>query len=91
MIERTFEELVDILSIAPLSNDILGKIIDLIEQQTIETYTSFITESIQSLLALEHWAWQRMSIDFHQWIDQSNYLTLFHTLARFHKNLIYGL
>ncbi|CAF1501382.1 unnamed protein product [Rotaria sp. Silwood1] len=83
-----FEQLVNALSITPLSIDILSKLTLLIEQQTFESDPLFISQSIQSLLVLENWAWQRLSYDSHQWISQSSYLTLFHTLSSFNKNLI---
>ena len=88
--EDNLEELTGLLSISPLSIDILWRITLLIEQQTYESLSSFVSQSFQSLLTLEHWAWQRLSHDSHQWITQPNYLNLFHALAAFNKNLIFN-
>jgi len=88
--KHSFKQLVDALSISPLSNNILREITQLLEQQTPELFSPFITQSIESLFALEYWAWDRLSRDSHQWINQPNYMSLFHTLASFNKNLIFN-
>ncbi|CAF1568819.1 unnamed protein product, partial [Adineta steineri] len=88
--DGNFEQLINALSIIPLSIDTLQKITFLIKQQTSETITLFITESLQSLLALKEWIWQRFSHDCFKWIKQSDYITLFNTLALFNKNLIFN-
>ncbi|CAF1063494.1 unnamed protein product [Rotaria sordida] len=86
--EDNFEQLVNELFITPLSIDVLSKLTFLIEQQTFESDSLFVSQFIQSLLVLEHWAWKQLSYDSYQWINQPNYLTLFHTFSSFNKNLI---
>jgi hypothetical protein len=88
--EPSFKQLVDALSVNPLSINVLREITELLEQQTPELFSSFVTQSIQPLLALEYWAWQQLSHDSYQWINQPNYMSLFHTLASFNKNLIFN-
>jgi hypothetical protein len=89
MMEDNFKELVDALIKTPMSIDILRKITLLIEQQTSQSFSSFISQSIQSLLALEYWAWQRLNHDSYQLINEPNYMSLFRTLASFNKHLIF--
>jgi hypothetical protein len=90
MMDDYFKRLVDELSITPLSIDIFRKIILLIEQQTPESFSSFVSQSIQSLFVLEYWAWQRLNHDSHKWINRPNYINLFRKLASFNKNLIFN-
>jgi hypothetical protein len=88
--ETNFKQLIDGLSTTPFSTDLLRDIIVLIEQQTPQSFSSFVSQSIQSLLVLKHWTWQRLSQDYHQWIIESDYINLFHSLALFYKNLIFN-
>jgi hypothetical protein len=88
--ETNFKQLIDGLSTTPFSTDLLRDIIVLIEQQTPQSFSSFVSQSIQSLLVLKHWTWQRLSQDYHQWIIESDYINLFHSLALFNKNLIFN-
>jgi hypothetical protein len=89
MMEDSFEELVDALSETNFSPDVLGNITHVLEQQSSESFVPFVSQSFRSLLILEHWAWERLSHHSYQWINRPNYLTLFHTLALFNKNLIF--
>ena len=86
--ETNFEQLVTVLDISPLSTDVLHQITLFLKQQTDESLSSFISQSFQSLLILEKWAWQLLSQDSHQWINEPYYQELFHTLASFNKRLI---
>ncbi len=90
MMEANFKQLVDALSTIPFPTDLLRNIIVLIEQQTPQSFSSFVSQSIQSLVVLKHWTWQRLSENYDQWINQSDYITLFHSLASFNKNLIFN-
>ncbi|CAF2653370.1 unnamed protein product [Rotaria sp. Silwood2] len=89
--EKTdFEQLINSLSISPLPNDIFQQITYYLQQQTNDLLPSFVSQSFQSLINLEHWAWKLLSHDFHQWINQSNYLELFHSLGLFNFMLIFN-
>ena len=79
--EFTFEQLVVALNISPVSSDVLHRITRLLGQPSNKPY--------HSLLALEQWAWQLLSEESHQWVDQADYRELFETLASFNKNLIF--
>jgi hypothetical protein len=87
--ESKFDQLVTIFKTSPLSTDVLYEIILLLQQQTTESLSSFISQSLRSLLILKHWSWQIFSEDFHQWINQPYYQEFFHTFASFNKNMIY--
>jgi hypothetical protein len=87
--ENNFDELVIALSKSPLSTDVLYQLTLVIEQQITKSLSSFVSQSFQSLLTLEQWAWQLLSEDSLQWINQTYYIDLFHTLASFNKMLIF--
>ena len=87
--EESFDDLVAVLLESPLAIDVIRNITILIERHTSESFSSFISESFESLIVLEHWAWKQFNENPHQWIKLPNYLTLFHTLASFNKNLIF--
>lgn len=89
MMNANFQQLVDSLSLTPFPIAVLPKIALLIEQQTSESFSSFVSESTQSLLTLKHWAWQRLGQDSLQWINQPHYINFLHTLASFNQNLIF--
>jgi hypothetical protein len=86
-IETNFEQLIATLS---TSSDTLYKITCHLQQQNLQLISSFITQSYQSILALEHWAWELLSQSSHQWLEERNCLELFQTLALFNKNLIFN-
>jgi hypothetical protein len=87
--EDKLNQLVATFNTSPFSTDVLREITLLLQQQTTESLSSFITQSIQSLLILKHWAWKLLSEDCHQWIDQQNYQQFFYTFASFMKKVIY--
>ncbi|CAF1311898.1 unnamed protein product [Didymodactylos carnosus] len=86
--EDKFEQLVAALTVSSPSTNVLHQIILLLEQQTSESLTPFVSQSFQSLLTLEQWTWQVLSKDSHQCIGEPNYSEFFHTLASFNKTLI---
>jgi len=87
--KTNLEQLVVALSRPQLSTDIIYQLTSLIEQQSDMSLSSFVSQSFQSLLTLEQWAWQLLSQDYLQWINQPYYIELFHTLASFNKMLIF--
>jgi len=88
--ENNFQQLITALQISSSYNDSLSEITQALELQNSELQSSFISQLYQSILTLEHWAWQLLSQDFQQWIKEPNYLQLFRTLALFNKNLIFN-
>ncbi|CAF1563988.1 unnamed protein product [Rotaria sp. Silwood1] len=88
--ENEFEYLITLLSTSPLPNDIFQQIKNYLQQQTNDLLPSFISQSFQSLVILEHWAWKLLSHNFHQFINQTNYLELFHCLGLFNYMLIFN-
>jgi hypothetical protein len=83
-----FDHLVDALAISPLSNNTLATIASILEEQTFQSIPLFVSNSLQSLFTLECWAWQVLSEDFQQWIDEQSYFKLFHALYSFNIKLI---
>ncbi|CAF3982807.1 unnamed protein product [Rotaria sordida] len=88
--ENDFEQLITTLSISPLPINIFQKIINYLQQQTNESLSLFISQSLESLIILEHWTWKILSQNFYQYIDQLNYLELFHKLGLFNFMLIFN-
>jgi hypothetical protein len=88
--ETNFEQLITALSTFPLSSDVLFNITFHLQEQNSKLLPSFITQLYQSILILEHWAWQLLSQNSHQWLEDANYLKLFQTLALFNKNLVFN-
>src|SRR4051794_34165865 len=88
--EKDFKQLIASLQTSSSSNDSLREITCILQKQNSELLSSFISQLYQSILTLEHWAWQLLSQNSYQWIKESNYLELFHTLALFNKNLIFN-
>jgi hypothetical protein len=86
--EDSFEQLVAALAIAPLSTTAVSKIACILEEQTCQSIPSFVSNSLQSLITLEHWAWQVLSQDFRQWIDEQSYCKLFHAFYSWNIKLI---
>ena len=78
------------IDLSLLSIDNLQNIIHLLKQQTDESLPLLISQSFQSLLILQQWAWKLLSQDFEFWIDQSNYLQFLDAMTIFHKNLIFN-
>src|ERR1700722_7192051 len=88
MMEDNIKQLVADLVISPVSIDVINNIAYLLEEQTPQSLTSFVSESFQSLLTIEHWAWQILSKDFRQWTNQPSYSKLFHALQSFNMKLL---
>lgn len=84
-----FDLLISELSKSPVSIDIIDQIKIYLEQQTNDLLSSFISQSLKSLIILQHWTWKFFSQESHQWIDQKHYLDLFHTLASFNFLLVF--
>jgi hypothetical protein len=85
MIETNFEQLIAALSTFPLSSDTLHNITLHLQQQNLKLLPSFIFALYQSILILENWAWQLLSQNSHQWLEEPNYFELLHTFALFNK------
>lgn len=88
--QNNFEQHITALKISTSYNDDLSEIIHILEKQNSELLPSFISQLYQSIFNLEQWTWQLFSQYDHQWMKESNYLELFHTLALFNKNLIFN-
>jgi hypothetical protein len=88
--ENNFAQLIDVLPLSSSFTFGIREITTILEKQNINFLSSFISESYQSLLTLESWAWKVLSKDSYEWINQPNYLNLFHTLASFNKSLIFN-
>ncbi|CAF2355479.1 unnamed protein product [Rotaria sp. Silwood2] len=88
--EDNFEQLIATLQTSSSYNDVLCEIRHALEKQNSELLSSFISQFYQSILILEHWAWELFSQTSQQWIEEPKYLELFHTLALFNRNLIFN-
>ncbi|CAF2050219.1 unnamed protein product [Rotaria magnacalcarata] len=88
--ESILDQLVAALYKAPLSTDVLGQIVFLLQQQTDQSVSSFVSSSLTSLLILERWAWELFSQESHGWIHEPSYQQLFRTLAIFNEKLIFN-
>ncbi|CAF1294826.1 unnamed protein product [Adineta steineri] len=84
-----FEELITQFSSLYISTKVLHQINLILQQQIDESLSLFVSHSFNSILTLERWAWQLLSQNSHQWIDELHYQEVFHTLALFNKKLIY--
>jgi hypothetical protein len=82
------EQLVAALTNSPPSNEILYNIAHLLEKQTSDSLSTFVSASFQRLLTIEHWAWQELGNDTRHWIGDKNYAHLLHTLASFNMKLV---
>ncbi|CAF3524144.1 unnamed protein product [Rotaria socialis] len=87
--EHDFTRLINSLSESPLPDDIFSQIKCYLQQQTDDVLPIFISQSFQSLVTLEHWAWRLLSQDFHKFLNQSNYLELFHSLGQLNFRLVF--
>ncbi|CAF4819297.1 unnamed protein product, partial [Rotaria magnacalcarata] len=88
--ESILDQLVAALYKAPLSTDVLDQIVFLLQQQTDQSVSSFVSSSLPSLLILERWAWEVFSQESHGWIHEPSYQQLFRTLAIFNEKLIFN-
>jgi hypothetical protein len=81
------EQLASELIILPTSNDILCKVTSLLKKETSQPLFSFVSQSFQSLLTIEHWAWRILSNDYRQWTNEANYFDFFHALTSFNTKV----
>ncbi|CAF1096434.1 unnamed protein product [Rotaria magnacalcarata] len=88
--ESILDQLVAALHKAPLATDVLDQIVFLLQQQTDQSISSFVSSSLPSLLILEQWAWELFSQESHGWIHEPSYQQLFRTLAIFNEKLIFN-
>jgi hypothetical protein len=87
---ETIEQLVSELILSRPSNVTLRKLCHLFNEQTSQSLSSFISNSLPSLISIEHWAWEILSSKrLHRWIDDGNYTQLFHALTSFNKKLVF--
>ena len=86
--KENFDQLVAALTISPLPITLMSEIACILEEQTCQSIPSFVSNSVQSLLTLEHWAWQVLSQDFRRWIDEQSCHELFHVLHSWNIKLI---
>lgn len=81
------DQLASELVISPTSKNILDKITSILEKQTSQSLSSFVSQSFQSLLTIEHWTWRILSNDYQKWTNQSNYSKMFHALVSFNTKV----
>ena len=67
--EENFEQLVATLAGSSLLTIAINMIPSILEEHVYQSIPSFISDSLQSFITLEHWVWQLLSQDFRQWID----------------------
>ncbi|CAF1533151.1 unnamed protein product, partial [Adineta ricciae] len=87
--ENELKQFVDSLLIRQVEVDTLNSLTRIFDQLTAKSFSSFITQSFQSLCALKNWAWNCLGDDSSKWIYQPEYLSLFHALSSFHRNIIF--
>ncbi|CAF0808562.1 unnamed protein product [Adineta steineri] len=80
-------EIASELDILPISNDTLRQLTYILNEQTSESLPSFVSQSFQSLLNIEYWAWRILSKDYREWTNESNYYDLFQALTSFNTKL----
>ncbi|CAF4757753.1 unnamed protein product, partial [Rotaria sp. Silwood2] len=56
--EENIEDLVAALTTTTVSDDILSKISNLLQELDVQFLLKFISENFDSLFKLEHWAWK---------------------------------
>ena len=72
------------------SNDIFQRLTLILKQQTSNFLLQFLSDSYQSLVDLESWAWQMLSEYQRQCFKRIDYQDLFHALALFNKHIIFN-
>ncbi|CAF3337407.1 unnamed protein product [Rotaria socialis] len=88
--ESILDQLVAALYKAPPSSDVLSQIVTLLQQQTDQSASSFVSSTHPSLLILERWTWELFSQESHGWIHETSYQQLLQTLATFNEKLIFN-
>ncbi|CAF3937458.1 unnamed protein product [Rotaria sordida] len=86
--DDSFEQLVAALAISPLSTTVMSKIAFILKEQICQSISSFVVNSLQSLVTLEHWSWQVLSQDYRRWIDEQSCNQLFDALHSWNIKLI---
>jgi hypothetical protein len=85
------EELVAALTTTSKFDDILSKIINLLDQSDERLLSIFILQNFHSIFTLEQWAWKMLSKDSNQWINQSKCFESFQSFASFNEKLVFTL
>jgi hypothetical protein len=86
--ETYLEQIIAVSDLPSLSIDVLQQIIFILEQQTDDLLSSFVTQSYDLLVKLEHKIWQILSLNSREWFNQS--IEFFQTLASFNKKIVFN-
>lgn len=89
MMEKNFDELVLDLSTSSVFTNVLQSLSAFLKRQNNESLVVFVSNSNQSLLALEQWSWKLLSEDSLNWINESGYIDLFNALSSLNRSLIF--
>ena len=84
--EKSFDRLVNDLS---QSSEVLPEIIEYLREQTNDRLSSFASQSLSSLIQLEHWTWDVFTEESHSWTNQPNYMQLFRLLGSLNYQIIF--
>jgi hypothetical protein len=85
-----FEQLVAAFNIFPFCDNALQQITHILQKQTDQTLPSFVSQTYQSLLLLEHKTWQLLCLDSREWLNHPPYLEFLQTFASFNKTLVFN-
>lgn len=90
MTAANFKELVtELLTASSTLTDFTNITVQL-QQENVKFSATFTSESYESILNLEQWAWKILSQGYEHYATNSQYEQLFHTLTLFNKNLIFN-
>ncbi|CAF1223664.1 unnamed protein product [Adineta ricciae] len=89
--DNNFEQLVTTLNLSPISADVIHQITQLLQLQTVETLSEFLSQSFEALLRLHLWSWQLLCKDSLSWIYDHSYQQFFTALTKFDQLLIFNL
>ena len=84
MENNNFEQLIAVLPLSSSFTFGISEITNILEAENFD-----LIPAVRSLMILEGWAWKLLSKDSGQWLNQPDYVTLFHTLAKFNRKLIF--
>ncbi|CAF0835367.1 unnamed protein product [Adineta ricciae] len=87
--EDELKQFIDSLLIRPVEVNTLNSLTYLFDRLATKSFSSLTTQSFQSLCVLKNWTWDCLGDDSSQWIYPPEYLSLFHALSSFHRNLIF--
>ncbi|CAF3576185.1 unnamed protein product, partial [Rotaria sp. Silwood2] len=87
--KANFEQFIATLNVSSLSVDVLRQITFILKEQTDDSLPLFISQVFESLLILERWAWQKLSQESFQCVNQTEYEELLHILVLFNKQIIF--